>query len=114
PGRLIAQIPCPRPGSMKKEIVKETEAILPSKPPKHVVSIAYTDLPTLMGANGVMDAQNISRVIPFLGHLIGFSYIGHSVMIFEGHPSALALGLRGADMVVVDERMAPHLQKNFV
>lgn len=113
PGRMIAQIPCPKQGSMNKDAVKSTEAILPAKPQKEVVAIAYTELKALMNGS-VIDAQTVSNVIPFLGFLLGFSYIGHNVVIFEGHSSALAIGLKGADMVLVDELMAPHLRKDFV
>ena len=50
---------------------------------------------------------------PFLGLLLGLAYIGHSVWIFEGHPSALAAGCRNADVLIVDGDMVPHLQEDW-
>jgi hypothetical protein len=71
-----------------------------------VAAIAYTDLNTLMGKDRILSVQNVTAVIPFLGFLLGFGYIGHAVTIFEGHPSALAIGLQGADML-------PFLQQDW-
>jgi hypothetical protein len=41
------------------------------------------------------------------------AYIGHSVWIFEGHPSALAAGCKGADLLIVDDAMVPHLAPDW-
>jgi len=37
--------------------------------------------------------------------LVGLSYIGHSVWVFEGHASALAAGCREADVLIVDSAL---------
>ena len=49
------------------------------------------------------------RAIPFFGMLIGLSYIGHAVWLFEGHSSALAAGCRDADVLLIDSAMVPFL-----
>jgi hypothetical protein len=41
--------------------------------------------------------------------LVGLSYIGHAVWVFEGHASALAAGCREADVLIVDSAMRPLL-----
>jgi hypothetical protein len=55
----------------------------------------------------------VSRAIPFLGLLMGLSYLGHAVWIFEGHPSALAAGVREADILIVDSAMAGFLSPGW-
>jgi hypothetical protein len=111
PPRQIAII---TPGRMDKNRVRQIEHILPAQPPRKVVAIAYTELAALMGPDKKMSVPSVSRAIPFIGFLLGFGYIGHTVIIFEGHPSALAIGLRGADLLLVDALMIPALQKDWV
>jgi hypothetical protein len=36
------------------------------------------------------------------------------VVLFEGHPTALAAGLTGADLLIVDAGMIPFLQKDWL
>jgi tetratricopeptide (TPR) repeat protein len=107
PGRLICQLPTNRPNSMDASAVRPIEALLPRTPPKYVVAIAfYTWSPS-------MSMRELSATIPFFGFLMGFAYIGHSVVIFEGHVSAFKAALHGADMLVVDADMAPFLPKGW-
>jgi hypothetical protein len=56
----------------------------------------------------------VNQFIPFLGYLIGMAYLGHSVVVFEGHPSALSIACRDADLLIVDGAMLQHLQKDRV
>ncbi|MBN2306007.1 MAG: hypothetical protein JXQ72_16110 [Anaerolineae bacterium] len=114
PGRIIAHIDCPAQGSIDEEHISTIKKILPPDPPGYVASIAFNDLKTLMGANQRLDMANIAPVIPFMGYLMGFSYIGHSVVVFEGHPSAFATGIKGAHLLLIDARMADHLQPDWL
>ena len=41
------------------------------------------------------------------------AYIGHTVWVFEGHPTALAAGCRDAHVVIVDSSMVPFLQPDW-
>ncbi len=106
PGRGMMVQPCPRPGSMEGSAVQAIEKIAPPHKPSNIAVIAFTQLDALM--------KNIPRAIPFLGYVMGLSYIGHNVIVFEGHPSAIKAACRDADMVIVDEAMVPHLQSDWM
>ncbi len=105
PGRMIAFQPCPAPGSMPPAQVQNIEAMIPAQVKRKIAAIAY---------NGV-DAitTDLSQAIPFLGFLVAFAYIGHSVWVFEGHESALVAGCKDADVLIVDGGMIPHLHKDW-
>jgi len=104
PGRMLMFKSCPPPGSMPEEKVASIESMLSPEVKRNVVAIAYTELSSL---------NESKATIPFLGILMGFSYIGHAVWIFEGHPSALSAGCKDADVLIVDEAMIPYLQKDW-
>ena len=78
------------------------EKMIPSKVKRNIAAIAFTDLAAI--------TKSPDKAIPFLGILLGFAYIGHTVWVFEGHPSALEAGCREADVLLVDGAMVPHLQ----
>ncbi len=105
PGRMLMSQPCPRPGSMKAEALGPIEAIAPSTTRLRIAVIAFTQLDRLL--------KNVADAIPFAGYLWGLGYVGHTVVVFEGHPSALKAGCRDADMLIVDEAMVPHLQRDW-
>jgi hypothetical protein len=56
----------------------------------------------------------VNSLIPFLGYLMGMAFDGHSVLVFEGHPSALKAGCQNSDLLIVDEAMTDYLQENWV
>jgi hypothetical protein len=105
PGRLMMPVPAPAPGSVSKEMVKSVSQILPPDPPLAVSVISYTYVPALI--------QDKAKAIPFLGFLVGFAAIGHTVVVFEGHPSAFESGVRGCDVLMVDSGMLPFVQKDW-
>jgi hypothetical protein len=106
PGRMLMVQPSPAPGSMAPEKVASVEQMMPSKAKRHVAAIAFTE------ASGLL--KDAPKAIPFLGFLLGFAYIGHSVWVFEGHPSALSAGCRDADVLIVDSAMVSHLQQDWI
>lgn len=106
PGRLLMMQPCPAPGSMTGQQVEAVEKILSSKTKRDVAVIAYTELKALQAS--------IAQTIPFFGLLLGFAYIGHSVWVFEGHPSTLAAGSRDADLLIADGGMIPFLATDWI
>jgi len=106
PGRMLMLQPCPAPGSMASSQVATVEGMIPAKVKRNVAAIAYTELSALRA--------DISKTIPFFGILLGFSYIGHAVWVFEGHASALAAGCKDANVLIVDGEMVPHLQTDWV
>jgi len=107
PSREIALQECQPSGSANKEMIEGVEKILPSGSPSNVIAIAFTDL------KASSNTREVSQAMPFLGFLLGFAYIGHNVVAFEGHSSALAEGLAEADLLLADARMIPFLQKDW-
>jgi hypothetical protein len=79
--------------------------VLPDAPRKAIAVIAYTAVPEIL--------QNPDACIPFRGFLIMFASRGHIVWVFEGHPLRLAAGCRGADILLLDWGMLPHLQPDW-
>ncbi len=66
-----------------------------------IAAIACTDPAALQA--------DIHQAIPFYQELLALAALGHHVWLFEGHPSALAEGVREADLLIIDEAMRPHL-----
>ena len=106
PGRILLLHPCPPPGSMPEDKVAGIRKMTRSDSSRNIVSIAFTDLAPLQA--------DLPRTIPFIGILIGFAYVGHSVWVFEGHASALAQGCREADVLIVDGAMVPFLRPDWL
>ena len=104
PGRLLIGKDCPLPAGLTSEQVALLEKLVPRQPVLQICTIAYTQLDALK--------KDMRQAIPFIDYLLGFAALGHSVWIFEGHPSALAAGCRGADLLLVDSGMLPELEKN--
>jgi hypothetical protein len=105
PGRMLMVQPCPPPGSMPAAQVASIEKLVPPTVRRNIAAIASTELKALMA--------DPAKAIPFLGLLLGFAYIGHTVWVFEGHASALAAGCRDADVLIVDGGMVPHLPSDW-
>jgi hypothetical protein len=105
PGEVIMGFPVGPQGSMSQESIKLWESILPHDPPRNVAVLSYTALPALLA--------DPDRCIPFRGFLLAFTALGHTVWVFEGHPSRLEAGLRDADILLIDGGMIPHLPPNW-
>ena len=101
PGRMLMFKSCPKPGSMSPEAVTAFEGMMPSSNRLKIAVIAYTDMQAVM--------KDIRKAIPAIGLFFGLGYIGHSIWMFEGHPSALEVGCKDADMLIVDQTMQPYL-----
>lgn len=105
PGRLILLKDSYPPDTLPSENRIVLEDLLPSEKTLKIAVIAYTYLEALR--------TDIRKAIPFFDYLLGFTYLGHAVWIFEGHSSALADGCRDADYVLVDQRMLPYLDEDW-
>jgi hypothetical protein len=105
PGRLMMQVPIPAPGSVSRDAEKGIREMLPPDPPQIISVVSYTYVPALIEDKG--------KAIPFLGFLVGFASIGHTVVVFEGHPSAFESGVRGSDLLMVDSGMLPFMQEDW-
>ncbi len=101
PGRLLRLQPCPPAGTMSAQQTAGIEKLISPKVKRNIAVIGFTDLAALQ--------KDVTKAIPFIGMLLGFAYIGHSVWVFEGHSTALEAGCRDADVLLVDGDMVPHL-----
>jgi hypothetical protein len=109
PGRMVMPIPCPPPGSMSAELVAGICGIIPETDAQAITVIAFND----MIKQRALTPQQANALIPFLGYLIGMAYAGHSVVVFEGHPTALSIACRDVDLLLVDDAMRAHLQSDW-
>ena len=109
PGRLIMAIPCPISAPAAPGAVEGVRRLVPLEPKQAITVIAFNELVKF----GNLSPLEINAHIPFLGYLLGMVFDGHTVVIFEGHPTALAAGCRGATLLIVDELMVPLLQKDW-
>jgi hypothetical protein len=105
PGRLTILDQCPEPGSVPEEKLADIREMLPPDPPLQITAISYTHIEAL--------TEDMSKAIPFRGFLIMWAYLGHSVLVFEGHSSAFESGVRNSDVLLVDSGMLPFLQPDW-
>lgn len=110
PGRLVMMLPCPPAETVSQEMIASIREIVPEEQPQVITTIAFTDVVS----RGPLEVAKVNQVIPFTGYLLGMAFVGHNVVVFEGHPSALAAGCLGADLLIVDGAMADQLQENWV
>jgi hypothetical protein len=59
------------------------------------------------------DIKEVAKSIPFLGVLMGLTYIGHGVWVFGGTASTLTPGCRDADVLIVDSAKLPVLPSGW-
>ena len=92
--------------TLPHEFIAHLESIAPSTEQWLIVSIGMTDYDALQ--------EDPYQAIPFLGTLEGFVQLGHAVILFEGHSNALGAVCENADLLLVDEKMIPHLAKDWL
>jgi hypothetical protein len=90
-----------------KSMADSMNRLVPAGTQRNIAAIGFTVFEGPAG--GAPGLVEVSQAIPFLGMLVGFSYIGHAVWVFEGHASSLAAGCRDADVLLVDSAMRPLL-----
>jgi len=110
PGRLIVPVPCPAADAVTPAMLAAIRKIVPAEPKLTVSAVAFTAVP----GRGPLSPAQAGAFIPFVGYLLGLAFDGHTVVAFEGHPSALEAGCRGADLLIVDRTMTEHLQADWV
>ena len=106
PGRATMFSPCAEPNSIPSEVIAQERLLMPPDPPLKITAISYTFIEAL--------ATEIDKAIPFRGFLSSWAYLGHSVMVFEGHPSAFESGVRNCDVLLVDSGMLPFIPLNWI
>jgi hypothetical protein len=104
PNRSFAILRNPAKSALPPQGVQALEKIAPSIKPLTIRVIASIQFDTLLEPQAKPD--------PIIGLTIGLSRIGHTVVVFEGHSSAFQAGCRDADLLVVDETLIRHLQKD--
>ena len=109
PDRQYLVMPAMSETPALKHAVLGLQRLVPSKAKRNIAVIAYTIFPT----NGEPSINDVNRSIPFVGMLMGLTYIGHAVWVFEGHGSALQPGCREADVLIVDSAMLPFLSEGW-
>jgi hypothetical protein len=108
PGRGVMYFPVPEEDHVSSDMTAFAREFLDADRPLTITAIAYTKL------EAFMEDGSLTRCIPFLGHLVSFAFLGHSVLVFEGHQSAFEPGVRNSDLVLVDSAMLPFLQDDWV
>jgi hypothetical protein len=119
PGRLIIPIPCLPGDTYDPDLVAALGRMVSDQKAQTISVIAFNDLPKQILPADQLEWQGITSklidtMIPFLGLLMCMTNFGHNVVVFEGHSSAVALGCRDADLLLVDEAMVVHLPKDWV
>lgn len=107
PGRMTMFLAAPLPNTIPPAKLDPVKQILPANQPLNISVISYTKLEALM-----KDESKL-KCIPFLGYLAMFAYLGHNVIVFEGHSSALEAGVSDSDVLMIDSGMIPYLQENW-
>ena len=107
PGRMISLAAAPLPNTKSEKELAPIKSILPSEKPLQITAISYTKL------KAYMEDKTKTKCIPFLGFLLAFAYLGHNVIVFEGHPSALEYGVKNSDVLFIDSGMLPFLAEDW-
>ncbi len=105
PERTLANRICPPPGTATLGMTNPVKKIVPFEPPLNITVIGYTETSVF--------SKNPAACIPFFGYVMGMGYLGHNVVIFEGHEAALPYALKEADMLLVDDGMSFFLPANW-
>jgi hypothetical protein len=109
PGRLIMPIACPPASAASTEMLEGVRRIVAENPKQQITVIANNNVV----AASAFTAREANMLIPFLGYLLGLAFDGHTVVVFEGHPSALAAGCEDSTLLLVDQAMIEHLQRDW-
>ncbi len=107
PGRMLSFVPAPAPGAKSEKELAPLKAMLGNDRPLQITAISYTFL------KAYLEDKTRTKCIPFLGILLGFAYLGHNVLVFEGHASALQYGVQGSDLLIIDSGMLPFLPEDW-
>ena len=110
PNRSYLVVP-PMPENPElKKFADGLAQLFPGGVQRNIAVIGFTEFG---GGAGAPTIAEVNQAIPFLGLLMGLSYLGHAVSMFEGHPSALQAGCREADALLVDSAMVPLLSSGW-
>jgi hypothetical protein len=103
PDRTLMVLPRMAESPELKGMAETVARMVPAEKQRNIAAIAQTVFEN--GPQGTAGIAEVGKAIPFLGILVGLSYIGHAVWVFDGHGSTLIAGCREADIVIVDSAM---------
>jgi hypothetical protein len=110
PDRSYLVVP-PMPESPElKKFAEGLSHLMPAGVQRNVAVIANTEFG---GGSQAPSVAEVNQAIPFFGLLMGLSYLGHALWVFEGHASAFQAGCWSADALVVDSAMLALLQAGW-
>lgn len=106
PGRnIITSGELPPKDRLTSQQLDYLSQIAPLNQSWRIVAIGLTDLETFQ-----IDAY---QAVPILGVLEALVQIGHRVLLFEGHASALTSLCRSADLLIVEAGMLPYMHSDW-
>jgi hypothetical protein len=100
PDRTLMVLPRMAESPELKGMAETVARMVPAEKQRNIAAIAHTAFEN--GPQGAAGIAEVGNAIPFFGILVGLSYIGHAVWVFDGGGSTLLAGCREADMVIVD------------
>ena len=103
-------LPAMAASSVRPAMVAAVEKVIPSAFAKNVAVIGNTTWNPYVPP----DVQTMNQAIPFFGILMGFTFIGHAVWVFDGSGDQFALGCRDADILLVDGASIPGLGPGWI
>lgn len=107
PDRTLMVLPRMAESPELKGMAENVARIVPPDKQRNIAAIAHTLFEA--GPEGTVGLAEVGKAIPFLGMLVGLSYIGHAVWVFDGQDSTLIAGCRDADIVIVDSDLRSSL-----
>jgi hypothetical protein len=107
-GRYLA-LPALANESVNPQMIASIEQTIPSTVKRSVAVIADA----AWAEQTSPSIQAASQAIPFFGMLMGFTFIRHTVWVFNGAADLLSSGCRSADLLVVDSASLEKLTSNW-
>ena len=95
--------------SVSPQMIASVEQTIPSTIKRNVAVIADTKWAEQESPN----IRLANQAIPFFGMLMGFTFIGHSVWVFDGSANLLSSGCRSADLLIIDSVSFTQLGGNW-
>jgi hypothetical protein len=108
PDRTYLLTAPPPKSSMQPQMIQMMEKMIPPRLPRNIGAIADTYF-SMKPGGGIPALAETGQEIPFFGMLLGMACIGHSVCVFPGTDDSLAVGCKGADLLIVDDAQVPLL-----
>jgi len=109
PNRTYLVVPPMRDNPELKKFAEGLSRLIPPGVQRNVAVISCTEFP----GEPAPSITDVNKAIPFFGLLMGLSYLGHAVWIFEGHASAFEAGCRDADALIIDSAILPLLSPGW-